>query len=74
MKFEEHHPEDKGRNYDFFTGEIMTCHICGCTKKSNPEKSSGWTIIQFVETGELIYYCPTCFSDSGRWTKWLTRP
>ena len=42
-----------------FMGEIMTCHQCGGTKRSNPHASSGWTLIQLDNI--KVYICPRCF-------------
>lgn len=43
----------------FFRGEMMICHKCGKQQRSNPRKSSDWTVVEM--DGTAIYYCPACF-------------
>lgn len=47
----------------YFTGEMMTCAICGKQQRSNPKKSSQWTVIE--ANGKPMYVCPKCFGNEG---------
>lgn len=54
----------RGEDSKFFRGEMMICKLCGKAQRSNPKKSSDWTVIQADEI--VIYICPKCwFSKMG---------
>lgn len=45
----------------YFIGEMMICDRCGKQQRSNPKKSSNWTVIEM--DGKAIYVCPQCFGN-----------
>lgn len=46
-----------------FTGELMSCVICGRQERSNPRVSSGWRMLQLDEHG--FYVCPDELPKEG---------
>jgi len=44
----------------YFTGEMMTCAACHKHERSDPQNSSGWTVIEV--DGFPTYICPECFA------------
>lgn len=48
---------------DIFTGETMTCVMCGAQQRSDPSVNSDW---RAIEWNELTYYaCPHEFPPDG---------
>ena len=46
-----------------FTGELMTCVVCGRTEESHPLVKSDWRYIEIDEIG--FYACPEEFPSDG---------
>lgn len=44
-----------------FMGEEMTCVMCGCVHKSDPNLQSQWRLLQL--DGYRFYVCPKHFPD-----------
>jgi hypothetical protein len=55
-----------GDQSKYFQGEMMVCNRCGKQQRSNPKKSSDWTVIEVG--GNVTYVCPKCFGVPG-WSK-----
>jgi ribosome-binding protein aMBF1 (putative translation factor) len=49
----------RGEESKFFRGEMMICKLCGKQPRSNPKKSSDWTVVE--TDGVAIYICPKCW-------------
>lgn len=47
-----------------FTGELMTCVMCGREQRSDPKVESNWRVLQLGE-GERYYACPDEFPPDG---------
>jgi len=52
-----------GEESKYFRGEMMVCFKCGKQQRSNPKKSSDWTVIE--ADGKPLYCCPVCFGVPG---------
>ncbi len=48
---------------DLFQGEVMECKVCGKREQSDPEKESGWTVLQIDD--QVTYFCPACWHGAG---------
>lgn len=46
-----------------FTGELITCVVCGAQYRSNPNVESDWRAIQIED--EILYACPNEFPPDG---------
>lgn len=46
-----------------FTGEVMTCVICKCQQRSDPNVESQWRCIEL--DGVRFYACPKEFPPDG---------
>jgi len=46
-----------------FSGELMTCALCGRQEKSDPGIESGWRAIQM--DGRVYYVCPNELPKDG---------
>ena len=52
-----------GQRPHAFTGELMTCVICGATERSAPDKQTDWRAIDLDR--ERFYACPKEFPPDG---------
>jgi len=54
----------RAKDSKYFRGEMMICAKCLRKQRSNPKKSSDWTIIQ-ADNIPPVYICPECFGVPG---------
>ena len=51
-----------------FTGEMMTCVMCGKKEQSDPRVNTQW---RCIEVDDVFYYaCPDEFPEDRTATKW----
>jgi hypothetical protein len=46
-----------------FSGEVMTCVVCGAKRRSHPAVESDWRCV--IVDGERFYVCPDEFPPDG---------
>ncbi len=46
-----------------FSGEMMTCVVCGAERRSHPAVESDWRCV--IVDGERFYVCPAEFPPDG---------
>jgi len=54
----------RGDQSKWFRGEMMHCAICKRQQRSDPNRSSDWTLIQ-ADNLPGFYICPECFGVPG---------